>query len=979
LSALSEMVPAGTLLTLDLHTFPIPGPAPPTPGSDPEPACRFAEEPLHWLRLPAGTPVRALARAARRVYSHTKTNLPDGTTTGGLLIEVTPLPAYIAALLRRLPAGLPVQYVLLAAADLAVVAAPGEELCVGAGETLVTPGNASWLGVCLQDRICRDPRGWAHALDAAAQAAAVSCSAGWNDFVSDVTATGPARLRLRDHVGRPLRAGAFRVNPGGAPTQTVALAAADEGDTGVDIAGAGASVSISNAPGALLASADADRGALDQPLALTATDRHVLVSAAEDWLAERSVGVTGLVRWTAGNQIEPIVDGTPYFERLVPDLRAAKGGGQVELAGWAFVKEALQDPSKPWSLLPADNSTELLPLIDELLSGGAEVQLLVNQFLQISDADLATLHSDAAVLLFAVIVLMGITQAAHWITTDAAGWVGLLAAYSILSFVPDDALRDLLRGIVEPSKGTVEAINAAHPGTAVWTPYPAAFADNPLGSDPVVIAGVPINVLHNLGVYHQKIALTKPPGGDAIAYVGGIDINSDRVDDPLHRAIAPFHDVQVRLSGPSANEVAKVYAERASYYPPAAARLQPQDDSTTVPHSGTQVVQVGRTYFAPAAASGTAPFPSAPQGEHTTHDTLVRAIGNARDFIYIEDQYFTPDTAYVEALEAAADPSRGVRALLVTVPDRTDQPFGAERRGEIIARLTAAWQDRFRIGSPMRRYLDPVPQNFAGLGRMLLRTNATSGDPEMVFGPAERMPKPPFWAFVESELVYVDSSTPGGAGTGPVGPQDPSDPDPPDQTWQRVNVQRGPLGPGARWAAKPDQHDKGGPVLAVQIPGIYVHAKLMIVDDVFVSIGSSNLNRRGLEHDGEVNAFTVPTSLKRDPTNPALRLRCALWAEHLGLTPELGHALLADPLSALPYFDRSWFRGSRWQPLTFAGVAQPPVSAIGTAGSVFAELAKTAEGIVLAAEKHVIWASLVDPTTRNDTHIDPSHDLGPGL
>src|SRR5439155_13915350 len=123
----------------------------------------------------------------------------------------------------------------------------------------------------------------------------------------------------------------------------------------------------------------------------------------------------------------------------------------------------------------------------------------------------------------------------------------------------------------------------------------------------------------------------------------------------------------------------------------------------------------------------------------------------------------------------------------------------------------------------------------------------------------------------------------GGAGTGPVGEQDPAEPDPADQTWQRVRVQRGPLGGSPRWGATVADHDKGAPVLAVQLRGVYVHAKLMIVDDIFVSVGSSNLNRRGLDHDGEINSFSVPRSQKRDPANPALRLRCRLWAEHFGL------------------------------------------------------------------------------------------------
>ncbi|GAC1473462.1 MAG: phospholipase D-like domain-containing protein [Chloroflexota bacterium] len=60
---------------------------------------------------------------------------------------------------------------------------------------------------------------------------------------------------------------------------------------------------------------------------------------------------------------------------------------------------------------------------------------------------------------------------------------------------------------------------------------------------------------------------------------------------------------------------------------------------------------------------------------------------------------------------------------------------------------------------------------------------------------------------------------------------------------------------------------------------IYVHAKVSIVDDEWVSIGSANLNRRGLATDTEMNVHTIAPELAR-----ALRIR--LWAEHLGMSEE---------------------------------------------------------------------------------------------
>src|SRR5439155_21751755 len=137
--------------------------------------------------------------------------------------------------------GLPVQYVLLAAAD---APAATDETTVGAGETVVTPAAVSWLGLCFQDRICRDPRAWARALDAAAQDAGASRSVGWDDFVADLSATSGQRLRLRDHVGRPLAVGTFHVDGGPGPPQTVTLTPADDGDSGVTISTGGGGISI---------------------------------------------------------------------------------------------------------------------------------------------------------------------------------------------------------------------------------------------------------------------------------------------------------------------------------------------------------------------------------------------------------------------------------------------------------------------------------------------------------------------------------------------------------------------------------------------------------------------------------------------------------------------------------------------------------------------------------------------------------------
>ncbi|HEY6407729.1 MAG TPA: phospholipase D family protein [Ktedonobacteraceae bacterium] len=60
---------------------------------------------------------------------------------------------------------------------------------------------------------------------------------------------------------------------------------------------------------------------------------------------------------------------------------------------------------------------------------------------------------------------------------------------------------------------------------------------------------------------------------------------------------------------------------------------------------------------------------------------------------------------------------------------------------------------------------------------------------------------------------------------------------------------------------------------------IYVHAKVTIVDDLWSTVGSANLNNRGMRDDTEMNVATLNAELARG-------LRILLWAEHLELIDE---------------------------------------------------------------------------------------------
>ncbi len=100
-------------------------------------------------------------------------------------------------------------------------------------------------------------------------------------------------------------------------------------------------------------------------------------------------------------------------------------------------------------------------------------------------------------------------------------------------------------------------------------------------------------------------------------------------------------------------------------------------------------------------------------------------------------------------------------------------------------------------------------------------------------------------------------------------------------------------------------------------------------------------------------------------------MRTALWAEHLGLPPALGPALLADPIAAFDLFRRSWFEGNRFVGQTALDLKphlgfSPGGNILGlalAAGAVLDQAVGFTDEIV-----KLIWNDLSDPTSALDPH-----------
>lgn len=182
-----------------------------------------------------------------------------------------------------------------------------------------------------------------------------------------------------------------------------------------------------------------------------------------------------------------------------------------------------------------------------------------------------------------------------------------------------------------------------------------------------------------VGSHHQKILIVKGTQG-LIALCGGVDINPDRrypKGNDANRggdtAGAPLHDVHCRVRGPSAWDLLQVFVERWNEHPDVAALpavkrgLRGAAEAVPAAIAG-QVVrcQVGRTY--PKGVYGFVPA----AGTQQAAAMIVKAIGAARKFIYVEDQYFVdtvPSPSGHNVRTALIEARAAVQHITVLIPD----------------------------------------------------------------------------------------------------------------------------------------------------------------------------------------------------------------------------------------------------------------------------------------------------------------------
>jgi phosphatidylserine/phosphatidylglycerophosphate/cardiolipin synthase-like enzyme len=241
---------------------------------------------------------------------------------------------------------------------------------------------------------------------------------------------------------------------------------------------------------------------------------------------------------------------------------------------------------------------------------------------------------------------------------------------------------------------------------------------------------------------------------------------------------------------------------------------------------GSCFVQVTRTMPADAVIL---------TGIQDSVEAVKCAVGRARRYIYIEDQYLWPYWGHGDVpYDSSLDPSGMVQAL----SDALDRP-GFEYLLILIPGHVSVGQGRYR----RREFLDTLkrkvkPENASKIHVYYLRTRAAKS--------AAIAAKAVLIDEDEADVIIADAKLPD---------------DLPEEVKQSIV----------------DMQPSGGDHHAGEI---YVHTKVWIVDDVYVKCGSMNCNVRGFTYDSEADFHAVDGAVTRGKRRLALDLRKSLWAEH---------------------------------------------------------------------------------------------------
>jgi phosphatidylserine/phosphatidylglycerophosphate/cardiolipin synthase-like enzyme len=207
----------------------------------------------------------------------------------------------------------------------------------------------------------------------------------------------------------------------------------------------------------------------------------------------------------------------------------------------------------------------------------------------------------------------------------------------------------------------------------------------------------------NLGSHHQKILAVKGSEG-LITFCGGVDFNPDRIDPPVaSQQGSPMHDVHCRITGPAAWDLLQIFIQRWTDHPQSRATDHAKGALRGVNEplpsgTGSSRVQIGRTYGNGSAhggitnARGQRYYSFAQNGEQTAWQLTLRAIQQAQQYIYMENQYIVSMAASNALRDKLAENDRLLLIILIPYSGISDLPQVWRRTRDFINNLGHASQ-----------------------------------------------------------------------------------------------------------------------------------------------------------------------------------------------------------------------------------------------------------------------------------------------
>jgi YD repeat-containing protein len=304
------------------------------------------------------------------------------------------------------------------------------------------------------------------------------------------------------------------------------------------------------------------------------------------------------------------VDLTEPLDAMETVVKATAAGDSIYLSAWFF---------EPATVLTGGGLGAITTwggLLARKAEDGVKIRILINDFDPISHLD-------------------------HWLNTQ-----GLAPLDAIIAALPA-AKRDNLKYLVSMHPASVGPLKAA-------------------------LAGQGFRDIH-VASHHQKFMVVRR-GAELTAFCGGLDIESRKTPALWSDAgLAGWHDIQVQLEGPITRDlehafIARWNRERTGSTRPArpgwaameALAPTPLSPAENAPARKPHVIQMLRTVSDNAAAS---PY-------QTRRDDIKqvyrRAIAGARQFLYLENQYFR-STELADWIAAAGRAQPALKVIMVVV------------------------------------------------------------------------------------------------------------------------------------------------------------------------------------------------------------------------------------------------------------------------------------------------------------------------